>query len=216
MHPELDRRISHIEGLKDLHLSVLAEMLKADDGAMYPLDILACATVKRSMAQCSGFALLIRGQNYICAASLLRLQLDSFMRFFAAFIVEKPHDLAQEVLRGTPIRKLKDQNGKFMTDRHLVDTLGKKYEWMPRVYDATSGFIHLSDKHIFSVFQDWEGNGKLSLTVGATDEGIPDALWIELADGFLASTDALFEYLKGWTFTKKNPELVKARVKNER
>lgn len=192
------------------------EMLKADNGKLYPLDMLASAAVKRSMAQCSGFASLIRNQNYICAASLLRLQLDSCIRFFAAFIVEKPHDFAHEVLRGTPIRKLKDRKGRFMTDKHLVDTLGKKYEWMPRVYAATSGFIHLSDRHIFSVFQDWENTGNISLNVGATDEGIPDALWIELADGFLASTDGLFEYLKGWTFSKQNPELVKQYTENKR
>jgi len=202
MHPELERHIVHIEGLNDLHLSVLKDMLQADSGAMYPLDILAAATVKRSMSLCAGFSSLVRSQNYLCAASLLRLQLDSCLRFFSAFIVERPHQLAHEVLQGKAIRKMKDMDGNHMTDAYLVEMLGEKYEWMPRVYKATSGFIHLSDKHIFSVFVPSEEEGRVSLRVGFKDDGVPLELWIELSVGFLASTDALFEYLKGWTHTK--------------
>lgn len=202
MHPELDRHIAHIEGLTDLHLSMLKDMLLADSGKMYPLDILAAATVKRSMALCSGFSSLVRDQNYVCAASLLRLQLDSCLRFFAAFIVDKPHHFAHQVLQGSTINKMKDKSGKMMTDRYLVETLGEKYEWMPRVYKATSGFIHLSNKHIFTVLTTGEEDGCVSLSVSAKDDRIPLKLWIELAAGFLASTDALFEYLGGWTITK--------------
>ncbi len=76
-------------------------------------------------------------------------------------------------------------------------------------YNATSGFIHLSDRHIFTVFQAKEGETKVGLTVGAKDDDIPNELWIELAYGFLASTDALFEYLKGLTFTKQNQYVVR-------
>ncbi|MBK9130520.1 MAG: hypothetical protein IPM20_02585 [Gammaproteobacteria bacterium] len=216
MNEELERSISHIEGLTDLHLSLLMEMLKADGGKMFPLDMLASAAVKRSMSLCSGFASLMRDKNYTCAASLLRLQLDSCLRFFAAFIVENPHDFAYAVFKGTPIRKMKDRNGHLMTDRYLVDSLGKKYEWMPRVYDATSGFIHLSERHIFTAFQAKEGERNVGLTVGAKDDDIPIELWIELAHGFLAATDALVEYLKGWTFTKQNPDAVKKYVDEQR
>lgn len=176
---------------------------------MFALDILASAVVKRSMSLCAGFSTLVRGHNYTCAASLLRLQLDSCLRFFAAFIVDQPHDFASSVLKGVPVRKLKDRNGMPMTDRHLVDTLGAKYEWMPRVYEATSGFIHLSERHIFSVWQPGETEGSVSLRVSETDEEFPEELWVEMAAGFLACTDALFEYLKGWAFTKQNPDIVR-------
>jgi hypothetical protein len=214
MNPALDERIKHIENLRDLHLEHLMEMLKADGGKIFGVDLLALAAFKRSMSLCAGFSCLVRSTNYLSAAALVRLQLDTCLRFFAAFIVDRPHNFAQSILDGVPVRKLKDRSGTLMTDRHLVDTLGKKYEWMPRVYEATSGFIHLSERHMFSV---WEPNtdGKLQTVVGATDDHFEDALWIELADGFLACTDALFEYLKGWTFTKQNAELV-AEMARER
>lgn len=51
-------------------------------------------------------------------------------------------------------------------------------------------------------------DGKIGIVIGPTDDHFEDELWIELADAFLASTEALFEYLKGWTFAKQNPRLV--------
>jgi hypothetical protein len=209
LDPDLDRRIAHIEGLTKPHLSLLAEMLQADGGKMFALDMLASAAIKRSMSLCAGFASLARQQNYQCAVSLLRLQLDSCLRFFAAFIVADPHSFAQEVLGGNAIRKMKDRDGALMTDKHLVETLGRTYSWIPRVYQATSGFIHLSDRHIFTVLRPSSRERSVSLSVSATDEDIPVQLWVEAADGFLAATDVLFEYLKGWTVTKQNPDLAR-------
>jgi hypothetical protein len=207
MNPVLDERIRHIENLGDLHLKHLIEMLEADEGKIFGLDLLAQAAFKRSMSLCAGFSSLIRAKNYLCAATLVRLQLDTCLRFFAAFIVEHPHDFASSILEGTPVRKIKDRSGNHMTDRYLVDTLGKKYDWMPRVYEATSGFVHLSERHMFAVWQPGT-DGKIGIVIGPTDDHFEDELWIELSEAFLACTDALFEYLKGWTFTKKNPELV--------
>jgi hypothetical protein len=100
--------------------------------------------------------------------------------------VEQPHDLAHNVLKGKSIRDMKDRNGKHMTDRHLVNTLATKYKWMPKVYESTSGFIHLSDKHLFSIFDEAKGERSVSMRIAADDENIPPELWIELADGFLA------------------------------
>ncbi|MGY1459822.1 hypothetical protein ACW5F0_14455 [Luteimonas sp. A534] len=207
MNPALDEKITHIESLRELHLTHLMEMMKADDGKIFGLDLLAQAAFKRSMSLCAGFACLVRANNYLCAATLVRLQLDTCLRFFAAFIVERPHDFAKSVLEGVHVRNIKDRTGARMTDKYLVDTLGKKYEWMPRVYEATSGFVHLSERHIFSVWTPSE-DGNIGIVIGPTDDHFDDDLWIEMADAFLASTDALFEYLKGWTFTKQNPELV--------
>lgn len=207
MDPELERRIVHIENLHDLHISALKELLEADNGKLFGLDFLAAAVFKRSLSLCSGFCILVRNKNYQCSAALLRMQLDSVMRFHAAFIVEKPHDFAIQVLKGEHIRKMSDRHGNKMTDLYLKKSLSKDYEWVSRVYDSTSGFVHLSDKHIFSIFEN-NKEDSFGLRVSAKDEHFLDGDWIEMADAFLACTDVLFEYLKGWIFTKQNPELV--------
>lgn len=210
MYIELEKRISHIENLRDFHIELQKDTLMADGGKLFPLDLLATAAIKRSLSLCSGFTTLVRARNYATSAALLRLQLDSCLRFFAAFIVDDPHDFAHRVLKGEHVRNQKDQNGKKMTDRYLVTTLGETYNWIPHVYKATSGFIHLSNKHIFDIARPLDEESSISMAVTFEDD-YPEYLWVELADGFLASTEALFEYLKGWQLTKANPEIVANR-----
>ena len=107
-------------------LQVARAMLQANDGALYPLDMLAIAAVNRSMAHIGGFRQMIEARNMICAGSLLRLQLDTAMRFSASWLAPDPHHFAQEVLKGRSIRKLKDRDGRLMTDAHLVAVLAKE------------------------------------------------------------------------------------------
>lgn len=216
MNAELESRVARIEGLRAGHLCLAKRMLQADGSKLFSLDLLASAVINRSLSLCAGFASLVRAENYLCAASLVRLQLDSCLRFFAAYLVDDPHAFAASVLKGIPVRKIKDRNGNPMTARYLVEALSSKYPWMLSVYTATSGFIHLSDRHVFSVIREVEDYGKLSLFVGGGGEDVPQSLWLEMADGFLAATDAQFEFVEGWAFTKANPELVRAvRAKHE-
>ena len=79
-------------------LETCRRMYTAYASALYPLDLLAAAAFSRSLAQCSGFRALIEARNYICAASILRLQIDTALRFFAAFLVDNPHEFAGSVL----------------------------------------------------------------------------------------------------------------------
>jgi hypothetical protein len=215
MHAELESRIERIEGMTDRHLSVAKQMFEADGKKMFSLDFLAAAVINRSLSLCAGFGCLVRADNYLCAASFVRMQLDSCLRFFAAYLVEDPHPFAASVLNAVPVRKMKDRRGEYMTDQYLVKTLATKYPWMPKVYDATSGFIHLSERHIASIIREVEDDRSVSFMIDGTGKDVPLPFWVEMADGFLAATDAHFEYLDGWVFTKQNPELVRAARPHE-
>lgn len=183
-------------------------MLEADGSKLFPLDLLAVAALNRSLSNSSAFTQLVRSENYLTAASLVRRQLDTFLRFFAAYQVSDPHEFAISVLAGTEVRKLKDRSGSFMTDRHLVESVAPEFPWVPSVYKATSGFIHLSDKHIYSTIQSAAADGAFSMPIGSDPDRFPTGLWVEMIEGFIAATDALFRYLEGWSFTKANPHLV--------
>jgi len=185
-------------------------MFAAYNGAVYGLDMYAYGAIKRSIANCSAFRLLLNNRNIISAASILRLQLDNALRFYASFIVSKPHDFAMAVLGGTPVRDLKDRNGKKMRDQYLVDCLSKEYPWIPRVYKETSGYIHFSKKHIFNAISgvdDKDHSAKIEIS--AKDINLPDTIYIEAIDAFIASTNIFLRYLTGWIITKNNPEMLK-------
>ncbi len=120
-----------------------------DQGKVYPLDTLAIGAIKRCVSQTSAFKLLVEAGNLMCARALLRLQIGNGLRFYAAFLVDEPHQFAVVVLQGKRIDKIKDSNGIHLRDSYLVEKLKPDYPWLEEVYKITSGYIHLSDRAMF-------------------------------------------------------------------
>ena len=207
----LNEKLELLETYKKKHLDLGYEILKAYGGAIYPLDLLALAVLKRSMSLLCGFCGLIRLKNFICAAPLIRLQLDNCLRFYAAHLVEDPHQFSISVLSGKEIRKLKDQNGQSMTDYYLTEQFSKEFpdfSWIKKVYKKTSGFIHLSDKHILSIFGNPQEDRRIEIIISITDEYVPLEFYHEAVDAFIKITEIVFWLIEEWIFIKNNPELL--------
>jgi hypothetical protein len=180
-------------------------MMNADGGTIFTLDMMAMGAVNRSLAQIRGFIAMIESKNYLCAAPLIRLQLDVALRFQAAWLVEKPHAFAQDVWNGVPVRKLKDRNGNKMTDHYLLEKLTERHPWVKRVYKNTSGFIHHSEKHFYTFFGDVKSESSDRATTKVQISSCPefsDGLYLELIRAFIAATEIFAWYLRGWTETK--------------
>jgi len=208
-HPDqIDLALQGLEEDRKTFLEMTLEMWRAHDADIYPLDLYANGAINRSLALSAGFQSMIEQRNILCAGPLVRLQLDTAIRFYAAFIVDNPHDLATAVLKGVTVRKLKDCTGQLMNDAHLVRCISKEYPWIQRVYEKTSNLIHMSDAHIMSSL-DGANREKMSvgMLVGWQHKKLPDSLFLEAIAAFRAATDVFARYLRGWIITKDNPEL---------
>src|SRR5690348_8447490 len=75
---------------------------------MFPLDFLAFGAVKRNISTARAFQSMIESWNMVCARSLLRIHVDTSLRFSAAWLVDEPHEFAVRVLQGERIDKMKD------------------------------------------------------------------------------------------------------------
>jgi len=187
------------------------EMFSADGGSLYPFDIFVCSVLHRSLNLTIGFCDLLDKRNIISAGPLLRLQIDNCLRLYAGFIVRDPHQFAIDVLGGKQISSLKDKNGKVMKDHYLVEQLSSDSPWIKGVYRETSGYIHFSEKHIFnSVRATNEANTNIEMRIAKEDPNIPDELYHEVIDAFVYSTELLIKYIKGWIYTKDNPEEIQS------
>lgn len=211
-HPSgiIKAALTNLETDEKTMLDYAADMMQVHEGALYGFDFLVCAATNRSVALSAGFRILIHDRNFICAGPLVRLQLDTALRVFAGFIVDKPHEFAVSVLEGKHIRNMKDRNGQRMTDRYLITQLAKEYPWIELVYENTSGYVHLSDKHFFNTFDyaDREKRSGYVLKIGSCDIDFPDEIYLEAISAFRASTQILMRYINGWIFTKTNPQKV--------
>ena len=209
---ELSEKVAALREMRAAHSDLGMGILRAYDGALYPLDFMAVAVIKRSLNLLSAFCGLVEDRNFLAAAALLRLQLDSCLRFYAAFLVDDPHEFALEVLAGKQIRKLRARGGSRMTDRYLLECLSESEPWITSLYEHTSGFVHLSEKHIFATLQsvrEEKEERTLEFLIGGADAFIPSERYVEAIDAFEAVTDLLLRYLEGWRVSKAHPELLR-------
>ena len=184
--------------------------------ALFPLDMLAVGVINRSLSLITGFTNLIRQGNYIAAAHLARPHLDNYLRFSAAWLVSEPHDFAMKVMGGTRIDKLKDRAGRNLRDRYLVEIASIEYPWMENVYEQTSGFIHLSKKHVFTstILKDKEER-TVEFRVGKEDKYVADESRIEAVECMIEITNCIIRLLDGWIWTKSNPDTLEDLKKQQ-
>lgn len=207
----MDQALAHLEGMKTAHVDMASRMLRAYGAKAYAADLLCLASLKRSMSLIDGFILLIKANNFICAASLVRLQLDTLLRTRAMWLAQNPHDFATNVMAGEPINKMVDRDGNKMSDRYLVASMKTECPWIEKVYEETCGYIHFSSKHYFNVLRtDGMPDGPIKMAVSAEDTCITDRHRFEAVMAVIDITENLFRYVDGWIFTKANPEVVRA------
>jgi len=209
MENSISDMLKKLKSYEALHLEKGKKLLEEYEGIIYPLDMYAVAALNRSLNLLHGIYLMIGARNIICAAPLLRMQIDNCLRFYASFIVPDPHNFALDVLSGKRIDKMHDQNCNKMTDYYLRKKMSEEYPWISSVYEKTSSYVHFSDKHIRNAVRMASGEENvLEFSISLGDKHIPDDLYVELMEAFIATTDVFFEYIDGWIYTKNNPEEV--------
>ena len=205
---DLNEELSKLKSAKEHHLNVRRHTLNAYGRAFYGMDFLAVATLNRSLCLLRAFCQLIEDRNIVAAAPLIRMQLDNVLRFSAAWVVLNPHEFSLNVLNGIPIRKMKDKNGKKLDDRYLVEMLSVEHDWIKSVYEHCSGYVHLSEKHIFNALTLGEEEQSIELKISDRDEWAPESLYFEAVGAFGAITALVLKYAQGWAISKAHPELL--------
>lgn len=100
-----------------------------------------------------GYITLVEDSNYIAAAPLVRLNLDSLLRLFASINSEFNVEIfAKKVRQGTKIRDMTYHKKQNLTDTKLIKLITEieGFKWVKKIYDAGSGYIHLSNQHFYS------------------------------------------------------------------
>jgi hypothetical protein len=156
----------------------------------------------------SAFVIMVRSWNMVIARALLRLHIDTSLRFSAAWHVSDPHAFALSVLKGERIDKLKSRTGARLTDAHLVLLHKEQYPWLPAVYEHLSGYVHFSGAHISDVINlvGEEDDRTVEFLVSDKDLKFPESSWTEVLECFREATSILGTFLQGWGATKKLSE----------
>ncbi|MFZ4526084.1 MAG: hypothetical protein ACOYOE_11180 [Chlorobium sp.] len=182
---------------------VMMENVTPAGSPVFPLDYLACAAAKRHASTTSAFVSLIRSSNMVVARALLRMHIDTSLRFSAAWHVADPHKFATNVLKGERIDKMKTRTGQRLTDAHLVQLHQEQHPWVPAVYERLSGYVHFSGSHIWDSIEGMAEEDRIVHLISDQDLKFPELSWVEVLECFREATSILGMLLQGWGATKK-------------
>jgi len=192
--------LEQLEARLKQHPGIGLELQKAHDGDLFFPDLWAIAALNRSMSVLRGFSQSIK-DNYLSAAHLVRLHLDSFLRFSAVFLVADPTEFIRRVMGGEQFNKIQSAEGKQMRDSYLVDKLEAYYPGLRQIYDYGCGYVHLSDTHVFHCLEAAVGGG-IQISIGCTDERVTDDMRLNAIETMIFITDRLLDEVRRYTAEK--------------
>ncbi len=185
----------------------LGQQLTAITPNLEFFDILLVSIVNRTVNLNTAFSSLMRCNNFIAAAPLIRINLDSLLRMYASLIC--PYDrntFAEKVLCGEKIRNMKlGETNKRLLDVTLVEELSKieGMEWVEKIYDAGNSYVHFGEAIIFSsqTIQSEEEQTVLQ-TIGINDAFVSDSEKIGAILWMNKIIDSIIEQCQIWMYDK--------------
>jgi hypothetical protein len=186
--------------LVNTHRTVGERLYASTNGSMFPCDGFAFAALDRSLNLTEGFSLLMRNHGFMCAAALLRMQLDSLIRLYGVITAPDPHGTAEALFGGTPLATFKDRSGELMTDRSLINRLTVKNPDIGPIYGQASGYVHFSEQNVLHFLARSKLNeaGQRLFAIGNNDDHIPIENRVAVVNNFSKVTKGIFQLINDW------------------
>ena len=129
--PRVAALLAALEDDRRAMLKLGVAMTGGNEAPVFPFDFMTFGAVKRNVSLTVATHAMVQSWNMVCSRALLRLHIDTSLRYSAAWLVEEPHDFATKVLGGERIDRMKDRDGRRLTDAHLVKIRSAEYPWLP-------------------------------------------------------------------------------------
>ena len=117
-----------------------------------------------------------------------------------------PHGVANDMINGDMLCKIKDRYGIKMTDKRLVEMLSIANPDVGRLYKLSSSYVHLSEQHFYHFIEHSRKNknGLRDFVIGCSDEYLDEAHNIELVATFKVVTKGVLEVVRQWIANRGN------------
>ena len=205
----VENLLAKLGQLKDQVTQQLVSAWTADEDRIFSTDLVALGVARRTYALVDGFVALVRQKNPLCCGALLRLQLDTAMRFYACWLVDKPEEVALALLDDRHLDKMKSRDGKRLTDAYLHEQLSKQYgDWVSRVYRNTSGFVHFTGRAMLDARTDHDAaTGRESVSLQGPGRIWTEPEMVEMVSAFVESVGITVNLLYSWSCTKSKTSM---------
>jgi hypothetical protein len=199
----------YLDVLRVHHLDLAKRFISVADGSLYTIDLFLFGVTQRSYHLVDAFLSLIDEWNIIGAAPLVRMQIDNLTRVTYVATAPRADEIAEEFIGGTEFRHMRAPDGQKLTDRKLLDlALADLGDWVEPVYEATSGWVHLSPLHVhhaWEIAEEADETASIAGEIPLRPQRIPETSLAELLGAMTKATEQLFGWLERWEERKGLP-----------
>ncbi len=180
----------------------LSDKFRPLDGQLSHYDVFMAGVLRRSYALTRGFFDLVASRNFTAAAPLVRLQLDNALRTAASVWTRDAEEFFRLLREGKQINRMVADEGKPMSDRYLCNRLAREHPWITQIYDETSAFVHLSDKHFFAAMAPNVTYETFNSVLADEEPGVPDGAYGDAILSYIRVTMLVLQQLEIYTKRK--------------
>ena len=204
----IEKKLDSLDKLRTQTNSAAMEIIKTEKKNIYMSDYVCWAILNRQEYLNMGFIRLVEDRNYMAAAHLVRLSLDSLIRFYGFFLVKNMQDTAYKILKGNrQMSDLKDKDGQKMKDGYLArkisKDLKKDFEWVNKLYKTTCKFIHFSETHMLDLFGK-DKDGKTRLVGTRIADNYTCDQYVEMLDSMIAIQEGVYKLYGSYLHYRKD------------
>jgi len=206
---QIGQKLELLKTANDQYQDLFLDMCRADNGNMFPIDLLMQGIMQRSISLVDSVILLFEHKKYLTVMELLRNHLETLLTIYAIFIVDEPHEFSTNLMRGKKkTSDYKDKSGEKMSYSRLMrkfsqDSENREFNFDDKLYSKLSSFTHISNRHISYAFKnDKTFSNKLRLQLGDREISFDEKL--EVLNLVITITRAQCKYIIGWTETKNS------------
>ncbi|WP_028871408.1 hypothetical protein [Psychroserpens burtonensis] len=185
----------------------MGQQLTAITPKMEIFDIFLIAALNRTVNISKAYTSLIRDNNFIAAAPLVRINIDTLLRLYASIISEYDRNtFASKVMGGELIKKMKLRGTKQnLSDFLLYTEISKveNMEWVTDIYKAANSFVHLEKSHIFSSLKVADDKERIiNMSIGFHDSFVPESEKFGSAVWMNKTIDSIIQQAQIWMYEK--------------
>ena len=144
------------------YIAIAKEMI---DDKLVITDFYFSAAIDQGIRLLDGMLPMLEQRNPTCAAALLRMQIDTCLRTYAAFIADDIDAFMEGYIEGRKIDEFRDDRGKAMKDWYLRKRLSEHFQSIDEDYNLASGFVHFSH-NAFQMISRTHDDYRVSFFVG--------------------------------------------------
>ena len=159
---------------------------------LFEEDLFFSAAADRNTHLIDGFVNMLKTRNLTCAGVLLRIQIDTCMRTYAAFIAKDKDAFIKGMFEGEPLKNYLSEDGERMFDCYLNKRIEQLVPSLKGVYNRASGYVHMSGPAFFQTVAKFNQDGSVAHVSFQCGCELPERRnWV-----LLQAADLFFKYVQ--------------------